>query len=135
MRLTNKRWFYLISILLLAILITACGGNNQPGSQVANRDSISPNNGAMVNVVAEEFNFTLDSSQLSAGPTTFVIKNNGSMKHDFEISGNGIEQKTDKINPGETTELTVELEPGTYTYICTIPGHEELGMRGTFTVS
>ena len=135
MRNTNKRWFYLISVLLLAILIAACGGNNRPDSQVANRDSTSPDSGAIVNVEAEEFKFTLDSSQLNAGATTFVVKNNGSMRHDFAISGNGIKQRTEKIDPGETTELTVELEPGTYTYICTIPGHEELGMKGTFTVS
>ena len=131
----NKRWFYLISVLLLAVVIAACGGNNRPDSQVANRDSTSPDGGTTVNVVAEEFKFTLDSSQLDAGVNTFVVKNNGSMPHDFEISGNGIKQKTEKINPGQLTELTVELEPGTYTYICTIPGHEELGMKGTFTVS
>jgi uncharacterized cupredoxin-like copper-binding protein len=131
----NKRWFCLMTVLLLAIVIAACGGNNRPDSQVANRDSTSLNGGATINVAVEDFNFTLDSSQLNAGATTFVVKNNGSMRHDFAISGNGIKQRTEKIDPGETTELTVELEPGTYTYICTIPGHEELGMKGTFTVS
>ncbi|HEX6384748.1 MAG TPA: plastocyanin/azurin family copper-binding protein [Anaerolineae bacterium] len=130
----NKRWFYLISVLLLATLIAACG-DNRPDSQVASSGGTSPDGNATVNVIAEEFKFALDSSRLNAGVTTFVIKNSGFMQHDFEISGNSIEQKTEEINPGESVEMTVELEPGTYTYRCTIPGHEQLGMRGTLTVS
>jgi uncharacterized cupredoxin-like copper-binding protein len=64
-----------------------------------------------------------------------VVQNNGSTQHDFAIRGNGVEQKTPTIKPGEIARLTVDLEPGAYTYVCTIPGHEQLGMNGTFTVT
>jgi azurin len=38
--------------------------------------------------------------------------------------------------PGETVETTfkVPAKPGTYTYLCSFPGHFTLGMRGTLTV-
>ena len=57
------------------------------------------------------------------------------MNHDFAIRSNGVSEKTRRIKPGESATLTVELEPGTYTYICTTSGHEQLGMRGTITVT
>jgi uncharacterized cupredoxin-like copper-binding protein len=38
--------------------------------------------------------------------------------------------------PGQTTTLEfTPTAPGTYEYICTIPGHKEAGMKGTLTVT
>ena len=37
--------------------------------------------------------------------------------------------------PGLSRELTVILEPGDYTYVCKLAGHEEAGMTGTLTVN
>jgi plastocyanin len=35
---------------------------------------------------------------------------------------------------GEATTAEAELEAGTYTYFCDVPGHREGGMEGTLTV-
>jgi uncharacterized cupredoxin-like copper-binding protein len=37
------------------------------------------------------------------------------------------------IAEGEESE-TAELQPGTYTFLCTVPGHAQAGMEGTLTV-
>jgi nitrite reductase (NO-forming) len=67
----------------------------------------------------------------SDGTVTFEVTNAGSLVHDFAIHG----QKTPLIRPGETARLTVRFErPSNYRYICTVPGHAQAGMKGTFTI-
>ena len=41
---------------------------------------------------------------------------------------------TEVISGGTETKLKVDFEPGEYEMYCTVPGHEESGMVGTFTV-
>src|SRR4029077_17591262 len=36
---------------------------------------------------------------------------------------------------GGTKTLTLTLAPGTYTFYCSVPGHEQAGMKGTLTVA
>lgn len=40
------------------------------------------------------------------------------------------------LEPGKSATMTVNLQAGkSYSYLCDVPGHAELGMRGTFTPS
>jgi azurin len=43
---------------------------------------------------------------------------------------------TDLVGPGETKEITfkVPTAPGTYTFLCSFPGHFAAGMKGTLVV-
>ena len=70
-----------------------------------------------------------------AGNVTIDFDNKQSLQHDVAVadsSGKVIGQ-TDLVSSG-TANATVDLQPGTYTFYCTVPGHKEAGMEGTLTV-
>lgn len=137
------RSFHILGVLLFSIALTACGGSATADNEIAipaPSDRSQPADGVnssetRVNVVVTDFAYTLDVAEASAGTITFLVGNNGGMPHDFAIEGNGGRQKTAMIEPGQTVSLTVDLKPGTYTYLCTVPGHALIGMKGTFMVT
>ena len=51
----------------------------------------------------------------------------------IEDSSGGAVGGTDTITASNTS-TTADLQPGTYTFFCSIPGHREAGMEGTITV-
>lgn len=54
-------------------------------------------------------------SSLPAGPTTFVVTNDGPGERGFGIAGRGIDRAlAHPLAPGESGELEVELAAGTY---------------------
>jgi len=92
--------------------------------------------GGEVEVSLTEFAIDMPTT-LPAGPTTFVVTNDGTMDHNFEIESEdlGIEEELETdLAPGETGTLEIELEPGTYEIYCPIGNHREQGMELVLTV-
>jgi uncharacterized cupredoxin-like copper-binding protein len=81
-----------------------------------------------VKVTATEFKFVLSTKSATHGSVTFTLVNKGKLAHDFKIAG----KKTALISPGKSGKLTVTLKAGKYPYVCTVPGHAQAGMKGTF---
>jgi uncharacterized cupredoxin-like copper-binding protein len=86
-----------------------------------------------VPVSETEFKITLSSTELKAGELAFEVKDDGKIPHDLAIKGTS--DKTKEIAPGSSAELKVTLKPGTYVLYCSIPGHEQAGMKQSITVS
>ena len=94
--------------------------------------TIYPGPGGTVTVSMFEFGFTLTPSTIPSGNVTFVMTNNGTTTHNFDIET--ISKPGPFLDPGQTASETVNLEAGrTYTYVCDVPFHAEEGMEGTFT--
>jgi uncharacterized cupredoxin-like copper-binding protein len=81
-----------------------------------------------VNVTAKDFRFVLSRRTAPHGIVVFHIVNKGKTKHDFKIAG----KKTSLIKPGAKGTLRVTLKKGRFAYLCTVPGHAQLGMKGVF---
>jgi len=87
--------------------------------------------GTSVQVKGGEFFFRLSTKSIAnPGKVTFVFTNVGHVAHDFKING----KVTPLLQPGATAKLVVTVRKGNYPYLCTVPGHAEAGMKGTFTV-
>lgn len=68
---------------------------------------------------------------------TIRFTNDGSGgPHNFAIEGVNGDKPLVDLPAGQTVEWTVpaDLQPGTYTFYCEIPGHRAAGMQGTLTV-
>ena len=79
--------------------------------------------------------FTSTEASAKAGKVTVDFTNSSPVPHDVAIEDEGGEtlSQTEVISEGsDSTE--VELEPGTYTFYCSVPGHRQAGMEGTLTV-
>ena len=73
---------------------------------------------------------------LKAGPQLFAVANAGKEEHSLVIEGNGVKAGLSEPlkTPGNSSQIKVNLPPGTYTAYCPIPGHKEKGMTTTITV-
>jgi len=78
--------------------------------------------------------FEYGKATANAGSVTLVMPNKSSITHDISIKGNGINQNGPQVGQGGTSKVTAALKPGTYTFYCSVPGHEAGGMKGTLTV-
>jgi uncharacterized cupredoxin-like copper-binding protein len=88
-------------------------------------------------VAEKEFSIALQGgNELKAGPQTFAVANQGKVQHDLAIEGKGLpkEPKTPLIDPGKSADLKADLKPGKYKFYCTVPGHEQAGMKVDVTV-
>jgi uncharacterized cupredoxin-like copper-binding protein len=73
---------------------------------------------------------------LPAGPTTFVVHNDGGKTHSFKIEGPGIDELLSKpVPPHESGTLQVTLKPGEYKVYCPVGSHEIKGMKTTLVVT
>ena len=69
------------------------------------------------------------------GTYTFEATNNGNTEHALEIEGDGVEEETDTLAPGEKGTVTVVLKMGEYEMYCPVDGHRDRGMEGSIDVA
>lgn len=75
--------------------------------------------------------FASTKATASPGAVTFRMPNRTPLPHDIALKGDG---KGPVVNQGGVSSFKANLEPGSYTYYCSVPGHEQAGMKGTLTV-
>jgi len=120
----------LVLLAILALAAAACGGTSPT------RGPATPVPSGVVVIEAKEYNFTPDAVTVSAGTVTFAVSNNGTENHEFEVLAG--EQSLGKIGSfarEQTRDLTLTLDAGAYTFTCKLNGHDQLGMKGTLTVT
>jgi uncharacterized cupredoxin-like copper-binding protein len=118
------RPFHALAAVALAMLALALLAASHTVAQASAASTIR--------VSEKEFSIKLSQRSLARpGTVKFAVKNAGKMAHNFRING----KQTRLIQPGKTGTLTVTFKKkASYHYICAVPGHAALGMKGVFTV-
>jgi plastocyanin len=143
--------FWILSLAMAGtLLLSACGGGGGGGG----------GGGASALSVTAQDTLKFDPATLSApanGAVTITFKNGGAQQHNWVLAKN---EDADKVateaaaKNGDATGIAGVLAAGgllagganeeikftapaagSYTYLCTIPGHYQAGMKGTLTTS
>jgi plastocyanin len=142
------------SLALIAIVIplalAACGDDDDDDTSAATTeptteetttqetptDETAGAGGGGEELTISETEFALDPADptVAAGEVTITAVNDGATVHNLEVEGNGVEEITDDLDPGQSGKLTLDLEPGEYELYCAIGTHADQGMEGTLTV-
>jgi plastocyanin len=92
--------------------------------------------GGTLKLAADPTQIAFDTKQLTSKPgkVTIDFENPAPLEHDVAIEQGGkVIAVSQRISEGKTS-VSANLAPGTYTFLCTVPGHAEAGMEGTLTV-
>jgi plastocyanin len=135
----TRRALPLLLVLAASVLaLSACGGGSESSSTTpAATGGGGGGGGSTVQISADPsgaLKFEQTDVSATAGSITIDFTNMSSLSHDVRIEGNGASGGTDQITDSSTS-ATVDLEPGTYTFFCSVDGHRAAGMEGTLTVN
>ena len=92
--------------------------------------------GGTLNLAASPTQLAFNTKSLSSKPgkVTIDFSNPSMLEHDVAIEQNGKQIAVSQLIASGKTSVSADLAPGTYTFLCTVPGHAEAGMEGTLTV-
>lgn len=135
----TRRALPLVLVLAAFVLaLSACGGGSSSSSTTpATTGGGGGGGGSTVKISADPsgaLKYEQTDVSATAGSITIDFTNMSSVPHDVTIEGNGASGATDQITDS-TTSTTVDLDPGTYTFFCSVDGHRAAGMEGTLTVN
>jgi len=139
MQRTRNRTVVLAFLLVMTLVVAACGSNaEEPSTATGAGGAQAAGSGepTSFDVVLTEFATTPDAISAPEGKDlTFNVKNEGQAPHTFAIEAGEKTFITPTIEAGASATLDVTaLGAGDYKIICTVPGHEQAGMVGNLTV-
>lgn len=125
-----------VSSLAVVLLAAGCGGGDEAGQPQQSAATETAMGGSTLQLAADPggaLKFDKTTIEAQAGMVMIQLTNDSSVPHNVAIEGEGVNEESETVS-GDSTTLRVELQPGTYTFFCSVPGHREAGMKGTLTV-
>jgi plastocyanin len=136
-----KKLALVFSVLALAAFgFVACGDDDDDDggetTPTTTEETTQAGGGGGTIEVSSSEGISYDQSSLAIKPgmVTIEFTNDAGIDHDVVIEdaqGNEV-ARTDVISSGTTT-AEADLDPGEYTFFCSVDGHREAGMEGPLT--
>jgi plastocyanin len=138
---TRNGLLFLIVLSALALGLAACGGGGNEaattGGGATTAGGGGGGGGGTLQLAADPsgaLKFDKTSLEATAGNVTIDFTNDSSLPHDVKLQGPGVDgEGTDTIT-GSSTSVTLDLQPGEYTFYCSVDGHRAAGMEGKLVV-
>lgn len=128
-RLRRLRRLLSVPALLVALSLALLGCGDGENGVVAGETVTG--DGALRVVGQDDLRWNVEELAAEAGAIEFELVCEDAVNHNLVIDE--LDEEVAACSPGETVRGTIDLEPGTYTYVCTVPGHEST-MRGELVV-
>lgn len=111
---------------------------NEAGGAPAEEEPVGGSEGGAttLQLAADPVAIAFDKTELSAKPgkVTIDFDNPSAVPHNVAIEKDGKELASFEPIAEAEESVSADLEAGTYTFLCTVPGHAQAGMEGTLTV-
>jgi len=116
--------------------VEAGGAEGKGGGEKAKPVTPSVGPGGTLQLAADPSDIAFDTTNLNSKPgkVTIDFDNPATLEHNVAIERDGKQLAISETIAKGKTSVTADLEPGTYTFLCTVPGHAEAGMEGVLTV-
>jgi uncharacterized cupredoxin-like copper-binding protein len=87
--------------------------------------------------VGNSMQFVPGSIVVRAGePVDLALRNGGGIPHDFSLTEATASPVKVEAQGGQTARAAFTIDtPGSYEFVCSVPGHAAAGMRGTITAN
>jgi uncharacterized cupredoxin-like copper-binding protein len=144
-----KRTFTALVLAAIAV-ISGCGGDDADDGSAVAKAPDEPTTVLKISDTSKPGDWSFDTKKLTAkaGKVTIELHNDSGLGHNVrvhtgkccfkpgykDVGGTAVIGATDS-DKRDTVRTTLDLEPGTYTFLCAIPGHFQAGQRGTLVVS
>ena len=126
------------SVIVVAVLaLAACSGgaDTTPATPSSSQDGSTAEVPVDVDLGAtDDLHFSRRDVATSAGQVTIRLSCGPAVPHNLVIEGVEADEPVVECDPDEVATGSVELEPGDYTFYCSIPGHRAT-MEGRLAVS
>ena len=132
------------ALIVAALALAACGGDDDNDTTAAETTQTTQaaggggGGGETLKVTADpngDLAYEQKSLSATAGQATIDFDNPSSTGHDVTIEDQGrTEVAATDIITDDSTSTTSDLEPGSYTFFCSVDGHREAGMEGPLNV-
>ncbi len=110
----------------------ACGDATDTGASEPDTDvGVEVSDDALPLLGTDDLRFEPESLSADAGTMEFVLTCESQVNHNVVIVSTG--EQVAACQPGETAVGSVELDGGSYEFVCTVPGHSAT-MRGELSV-
>jgi plastocyanin len=144
---SKQKTLLLAALGVLVLALAGCGSSSTSSSNQTDSATKAAQSGATQSTAAGKGlalaadpngNFKYDKTSLSAaaGDVSIDFTNDSTTQHNVTVQdSSGAKLGATKTIAQSTATVDLgKLKAGTYTFFCSIPGHEQAGMKGTLTV-